>query len=279
MQDFWILIVVILLAVTASLLGTFLMLRKMTMLTDAISHSILPGIVIAYLFSGKKDNFLVLLLASLFGLITAIFTAWIEKRIKNRTDAATGISFTFLFAVGIILVTLFGEQADLDADCILFGEMLYIPFETLLIGTWEVPRSLPTTTLIFLLVVFFIVIAYRKLQIISFDEVFAISIGISVAIWHYLLIALVSVLTVASFEVLGSVLVIALFVFPPATAFLLTKELKKIIYVGVAISIFSVILGYYFSVWQGGSSAASIVLVQGVFLGGALFCTKQPMRF
>ncbi len=265
MQDFWILLVVILLAIPASMLGAFLMLRKMGMLTDAIAHSILPGIVIAYLVAGKKDTFLILLIASLFGVITTILIAWIEKKLKNRNDAATGISFTFLFAVGIILVTLFAEQADLDAECVLFGEMLYIPFETIFIGNWEIPRALLVALVVFVLVILFVSLAYRKLSLISFDETYALAIGVSVSLWHYALIALVSMLTVASFEVLGSVLVIALFMFPPATAFLLSKKLKVMLFISLIISVLSIILGYYLSVWQGGSSAASIVIVQGLF--------------
>jgi manganese/zinc/iron transport system permease protein len=265
MQDFWILLIVILLGIPASMLGTFLMLRKMGMLTDAIAHSILPGIVIAYLIAGRKDTFMILLIASLFGVITTILIAWIEKKLKNRNDAATGISFTFLFAVGIILVTLFAEQADLDADCVLFGEMLYIPFETIFVENWEVPRALLVASLVFILVILFIFLAYRKLSLISFDETYALAIGVSVSLWHYALIALVSMLTVASFEVLGSVLVIALFMFPPATAFLLSKKLKVMLFIALIISFLSVIFGYYLSVWQGGSSAASIVIVQGLF--------------
>lgn len=264
MQDFWIILVVSFLALSASLLGCFLMLRKMGMLTDAIAHSILPGIVIAYLLAGRKDNFLILAVASLFGVVTTALVTWIEKRIPNRVDAATGISFTFLFAVGVILVTLFAEQADLDTECVLFGEMLYIPFDTILIGKAEIPRALPLALGLFLLVVFFIARAYRAMSLISFDETFALSIGLSVSFWHYALITLVSMLTVASFEVVGSVLVIALFIFPPAIAFLLTKKIKTMIILSLIISVLSVFLGYYLSVWQGGSSAASIIIVQGI---------------
>ena len=275
MQDFWIILVVSFLALSASLLGCFLTLRKMGMLADAIAHSILPGIVIAYLLAGRKDNFLILMVASLFGIITTTLIAWIEKRAKNRSDAATGISFTFLFAVGVILVTLFAERADLDADCVLFGEMLYIPFDIILIGNIEVPRALPLALILFLLVIFFISRAYRAMSLISFDETFAISIGLSVTFWHYVLITLVSMLTVASFEVLGSVLVIALFIFPPAIAFLLSKKLKAMIFLSLIISVLAVFLGYYLSVWQGGSSAASIVIVQGLIFLVAFLHNKK----
>jgi len=278
MQDFWIILVVSFLSLSASLLGCFLMLRKMGMFTDAIAHSILPGIVIAYLLAGRKDNFLILVLASLFGTLTTALIVWVEKRIKNRSDAATGISFTFLFAVGVILVTLFAEKADLDAECVLFGEMLYIPFDTILIGNVEVPRALPLALILFLLVIFFISRAYRAMSLISFDETFALSIGLSVSLWHYALITLVSMLTVASFEVLGSVLVIALFIFPPAIAFLLTKKLKVMIFFSLITSILAVLFGYYLSVWQGGSSAASIVLVQGVIFVIAFLYNKKVVN-
>lgn len=274
MQDFWIIAVVSLLAMSAGVLGCFLMLRKMSMLTDAIAHGILPGIVIAYLLSGTKSNFLILLVASLFGLITTILIGKLEKKLKNRSDAATGIGFTFFFAVGIILVTLFAEQADLDTECVLFGEMLYIPFETIEVGKWEVPQSFMITFLVFVLVTCFVVVSYRPLSLICFDETYAFVIGISVGLWNYALISLVSVLTVASFEILGSVLVIALFVFPPATAFLLSKKLQAILFLSLIISVLSVVLGYYFSVWQEGSSAASIVVVQGVIFALVLGYNK-----
>lgn len=275
MQDFWIILIVSLLGISASLLGCFLMFRKMAMLTDAISHSILPGIVIAYLLLGRKDNVTALLIASIFGILSSLLVVWIEKKLKNRNDAATGISFTFLFAVGIILVTLFAEQADLDTECVLFGEMLYIPFETIWVSTNEIPRTLPFALLTFILVVLFVLFAYRTMTIISFDEIFAISVGISVTTWNYILLSLVSVLTVASFEVLGSVLVIALFIFPPATAFLLTKRLEVMFVLSLIFSVLTIFWGYYLSVWQGGSSAASIVIVQGIIFTLALIYNKK----
>jgi manganese/zinc/iron transport system permease protein len=113
------------------------------------------------------------------------------------------------------------------------------------------------------------------MTIISFDEIFAISVGISVTTWNYILLSLVSVLTVASFEVLGSVLVIALFIFPPATAFLLTKRLEVMFVLSLIFSVLTIFLGYYLSVWQGGSSAASIVIVQGIIFTLALIYNKK----
>ncbi|NJO53047.1 MAG: metal ABC transporter permease [Leptolyngbyaceae cyanobacterium RM2_2_4] len=181
MQDFWIVAVVVLLGWSASLLGVFLMLRKMGMLADAIAHSVLPGIVLAYLLTSEKNNIAVLVVASIFGILTALLISWIEKKLNNRGDAATGIVFTFMFAVGVILVTLFAEQADLDAECVLFGEMLYIPFETLFINTYEVPRAFPLALAICAVVFVFVMLGRKYLSFISFDETFSFAIGISVS--------------------------------------------------------------------------------------------------
>ncbi|MDX1904653.1 MAG: metal ABC transporter permease [Thermonemataceae bacterium] len=275
MQDFWIIISVAFIGISASLLGAFLLFRKMTMLTDAIAHSILPGIVIAYLLSGTKNILLTLVVATLFGVLTSFLASWIEKKIPSRQDAATGISFTFLFALGIIMVTLFAEQTDLDQECVLFGEMLYIPFDTLLFNTLEIPRAFLMSLLVLVVVFTFTRIAYRYLFFITFDSIFSASIGISITLWHYVHVTLVSLVSVASFELLGSVLVIAMFVFPPATAFLISRNFFTLLLYTLFISVISVILGYYFSVWQLSSAAASIVLVQGVIFSGTLILHRN----
>ncbi|KOY86726.1 hypothetical protein AD998_11725 [bacterium 336/3] len=265
MQDIWIIICVGLISISCSILGCFLILRKMGMLTDAIAHSILPGIVIAYLISETKNNFIILFVATIFGVFTAFLTTWINRRLPNRGDTATGITFTFLFAVGIILVTLFAEQADVDQECVLFGEMLYIPFDTLdIFPTYDIPRAFPLGGFVFICVVIFVKKAYRPLWMITFDESYALSIGISVSLWHYLLISLVSMVTVASFELVGSVLVVALFVIPPATSYIISKNLEKMIKWSILFGLLSVVLGYYISVIFGGSSAASIVIIETI---------------
>jgi manganese/zinc/iron transport system permease protein len=251
----------------------------MGMLTDAIAHSILPGIVIAYLISESKNNFIILLVATIFGVLTAFLTTWINRRLPNRGDTATGITFTFLFAVGIILVTLFAEQADIDQECVLFGEMLYIPFDTLDFFP-EIPRAFPLGLCVFLCVLIFIKKAYRPLWMITFDENYALSVGISVSLWHYLLVSLVSMVTVASFELVGSVLVVALFVIPPATAYLVSNNLKKMIKLSTVFGLISVILGYYISVIFGGSSAASIVITETlIFLCVLIFSKLTKNNF
>lgn len=265
MQDLWIIICVGLISISCSILGCFLILRKMGMLTDAIAHSILPGIVIAYLISETKNNFIILGVATVFGVLTAFLTTWINRRLPNRSDTATGITFTFLFAVGIILVTLFAEQADIDQECVLFGEMLYIPFDTLdILVNYDIPRAFPLGLFVFISVIIFVKKAYRPLWMITFDENYALSLGISVSLWHYLLVSLVSMVTVASFELVGSVLVVALFVIPPATSYIISKNLENMIKWSILFGIVSVIFGYYISVIFGGSSAASIVIIETV---------------
>ena len=173
MIDFWIILTASLVATTTAILGCFLIMRKMAMIGDAISHAVLPGIVIAYYLTNSRASFPILLGAAASGMVVTYLIQFFNQRVKLQQDASIGISYTFLFAIGIILISLFSNDVDLDQDCVLYGEIAYVPLDTLTLGGFNVgPRQvwiLGTTLLIIAGSVF---IGYRKLVLTTFDPRF-----------------------------------------------------------------------------------------------------------
>ncbi len=265
MIDFWIILTASLVATTTAILGCFLIMRKMAMIGDAISHAVLPGIVIAYYISHSRASFPILIGAAASGMVVTYLIQFFHQKVKLQQDASIGISYTFLFAIGIILISLFSGNVDLDQDCVLYGEIAYVPLDNLSIGgLYAGPRQvwILGTTLIIILTS--VIVAYRKLVLTTFDPAFASAMGISVVLWQYYLMAGVSLTTVVSFESVGAVLVIAFLSGPAATAFLLTKDFKKMLYLAVGFGISASILGYYTAVWLAGSIAGAIATIIGL---------------
>lgn len=271
---FWIILTGSLVAATGALLGSFLVLRKISMIGDAISHAVLPGIVLAFLVSGSRASVPMLIGAALIGIFTTVLIEFLSKKGKMQSDASIGVAFTFLFAVGVILLSVFAGKVDLDQDCVLYGEIAFVPFE--LVGA--IPYSVIILMPVFIIVLIAILIGFKGLALTTFDPVYAASVGISTAFWHYFLMAAVSLTTVVSFESVGAILVVAFLVVPAATAYLLTNRLATMLVYAVVIGILCSILGYFLAVWINGSIAGSMTTVMGVvFLLALLFAPKQGL--
>lgn len=265
MIAFWIILTGALVAVSCGLLGSFLVLRKMSMVGDAISHAVLPGIVIAFLWSDSRDTPAMLLGAAATGLLATFFIEFLHRRARLQTDASIGIVFTFMFAIGIILISAFAGKIDLDQDCVLYGELAYVPINLwILDGTSMGPKPVYVMGGILALVVLFIKLGYKELKLTSFDPEFAAAIGIRTALWHYLLMAIVSLTTVSAFESVGAILVIAFLIGPPATAYLLTQRLKVMLALTVLIGILVSFSGYWLAYWLNASIAGCMALATGV---------------
>lgn len=256
-----------LVSIACGLLGCFLILRKMAMVGDAISHAVLPGIVLAFLFTGSKDSVTMLIGAGSIGILTTFLIEFFHKRGKLQTDASIGVTFTWLFAVGVILVSVFASKVDLDQDCVLYGEIAYVPLDLWVTDSGQImgPRVLYITGSVLALLVLFITLGYKELFLTTFDPGYASAIGISTALWHYLLMGAVSLTTVASFESVGAILVVALLIAPPATAYLLTENLKKMLIITSFLGILISAGGYYLAAWLDGSIAGAMATVAGVF--------------
>lgn len=266
MEGLWIIICGSLIAISCSLLGSYLVLRKMAMVGDAISHAVLPGIVLAYLLSGSRDSIPMLIGAAILGVFTTILIEVFYKKARLQIDASIGITFTWLFAIGIILISLFAGQIDLDQDCVLYGEIAYIPLDLWITKTGLNlgPRAIWIGSVLLFFVLLFIWRGYKGLFITTFNEEFAKSIGIGVAFWHYALMGAVSLTTVVSFEAVGAILVVAFLIVPPATAYLLTNQLKRMLLLSGLFGALSAIGGYYLAVFIDGSIAGAMATVAGI---------------
>jgi len=264
MSDFWILLTGSLVAACCGIVGVFLVLRKMAMIGDAISHSVMPGIVIAFLISGSRDSLLMMFAALFFGILTT-FLIGMFQRSGIQSDASIGVVFTALFAIGVILVSLFARQVHLDQDAILYGEIAFVHWNIWELGGVSMgPKAV--WLLGFTLAVIIAVIAafYKQFKLCSFDPALAAAIGIPVALFHYLLMGLVSMATVSSFESVGAILVVGLLIIPASTAYLLTDRLSAMLFISVAVGVASTFLGYGVSVLLDASIAGCMVCAAGL---------------
>ncbi|WP_340372383.1 metal ABC transporter permease [Peribacillus sp. FSL E2-0218] len=245
MNDFWIILVGALVASSCSVLGCFLIVRKMTLIGDAISHSVLPGIVLAFLITGTRDSIPMLIGAAALGLLT-VFLIQLFQSSGVQSDAAIGIVFTSLFAAGIVLVSLYTQQIDFDLEHVLYGEIAYTPWNTMTIGGMEAgPKAVWIVGSCFILNLILIFVFFKQFKLVSFDPALAAAMGIPVLLFHYLLMSLISMTTVASFDSVGSILVVGMLIIPAATAYLLSECLSGMIKVSIVIGVLSSVIGYY----------------------------------
>jgi manganese/zinc/iron transport system permease protein len=268
----WIIIIGSLVAVSCSLVGTFLVLRRMAMLGDAISHSVLPGIAIAFLLTASRNSWIMLAGAAVVGVLTAFLVQVLSSKARVRNDAAIGVTFTALFALGVVLVSRYASKVDLDTDCVLYGVLELTPLNALQInGVDYGPMAFWQMLVVFALTLGFVVLFYKELKLTSFDPPLATALGINALVMHYGLMAMVSVVTVGSFEPVGAILVVAMIVVPPATAYLWTHDLKTMLWLSALIGVFSAIAGYFLGLYWDASVAGTMTLVAGVLFTGAFF--------
>ncbi|MEM6813353.1 MAG: metal ABC transporter permease [Bacteroidota bacterium] len=280
MQSLQIILAGSLVSISCGLLGCYLILRKMAMIGDAISHAVLPGIVIAFLFSDSRDSLTMLIGAGIIGIATTFLIEFFHKKGKLQTDASIGVTFTWLFAIGVILISAYAGQVDIDQDCVLYGEIAYVPIDLWITdaGTIMGPRVIYVAGTVLIIVLVFIVVGYKELFLTTFDPSFATAIGISTGLWHYLLMGAVSMTTVASFEAVGAILVVALLVAPPATAYLLTENLKQMMIISSLLGVLTSITGYYLATALDGSIAGAMATMAGIFFSLAfLFSPKEGL--
>ena len=277
MNSFWIILAGSLVAISCGLLGCYLILRKMAMVGDAISHAVLPGIVIAFMISGSRDSITMLLGAGLIGILTTFLIEFFHRKGRLQVDASIGVTFTWLFAVGVIMLSLFAGQVDIDQDCVLYGEIAYVPLDIWITkaGTFMGPRTIYISGIVLGIVILFITIGYKELFVTTFDPALATAIGISTSLWHYLLMGAVSLTTVASFESVGAILVVALLVAPASTAYLLTHNFKLMLLISALIGVLIAFSGYYLAVWLDGSIAGAMATMAGVLFGLAFLFSPQ----
>lgn len=243
----------------------------MAMVGDAISHAVLPGIVIAFLISGSRDNLPMLIGAAVVGVLTTVFIELLHKKANLQEDASIGITFTWLFALGVILISALTGQVDLDQECVLYGEIAYVPLDPILLdsGASLGPRALWISGGVLVLILSAIIAGYKGLLITTFNPDYAAALGISTAFWHFAFMGLVSLTTVVSFESVGAILVVALLIAPAAAAYLITENLKSLLLLTSLYGILTAVGGYYLALWLDGSIAGAMATFAGVIFAGS----------
>ncbi|HLT34533.1 MAG TPA: metal ABC transporter permease [Aquaticitalea sp.] len=268
-----------LVAVACAIPGTFLVLRKMAMISDAISHSILPGIVVGFFLTQDLNSPLLILLAAFTGVITVVLVERIQKTGLVKEDTAIGLVFPALFSIGVIMIAKNANDVHLDVDAVLLGELAFAPFDRVFIGGTDVgPKSLWVIGTILSITTGLLIAFFKELKISTFDAGLAASLGFSPALIHYGLMSVASVTTVGAFDAVGAILVVALMIAPAAAAYLLTTDLKKMLALAILFGVFSAISGYWFAHWLDASIAGSITTMLGfLFLIVYLFAPSKGL--
>lgn len=268
MGALWMILMAFLVALPCSQVGSFLILRRMALTGDAISHSVFPGVVIAFIFTRDLSSPWLIAGAGLAGLASTVLIELIHKWTRVKQDAATGISFTALFALGVVLMeTQLDGKVDLDLDCVLHGRLgLLLEDEAVLMFGQMVPTPLLVMAGVALVSTVLMILFYRVLMLSSFDEGLAASYGYHPAAIHYCMMFAVSFIAVAAFQAVGAILVIALLILPGASAYLCTHRLKTMLVLAALHALLSAIGGLYISVWFNSNMAAAVVVCGGVLL-------------
>lgn len=281
--DTWIVVIAALSAMSCALLGNYLVLRKMSMMGDAISHTVLPGLAAAFLVTGSRGNVAMFLGACVIGVLTALLVQTVRRFGNVDEGASMGVVFTSLFALGLILIRQAADYVDLDPGCVLYGAVELAPLDTLEISGWEIPRAALMGAVMLLLNGGFVALFYKELKITSFDPELATSLGIRSGVMHYLLMTFVAMTTVAAFEAVGSILVIAMLIVPGACASLLTHRLSHMLLLSLAIAGACAAFGHLLAITAPGwfgftdtSTAGSMGVAAGlVFFGVFLLAPRQ----
>jgi len=290
----WMALMGFLVAATCGLVGNYLILRRMALVGDAISHSVLPGLAVAFIFAnmagsggemeeighGVRSPFVMFLGALAAAVVTTIMIEVIHKKTRVKQDAAIGITFSSLFALGVVIISLFAGKAHIDTDCVLHGEITFVPDDLfVVIGGREIApgpvvRMAGVAGVTGLLIFFF----YKELLVSSFDPGLAASLGVNATVVHYGLMSWLSVVVVSAFEAVGAILVIAMLIIPGATASLLTKRLPWMMGLTIVHAAVSSVLGLHLAIWLECSVAAAMcVAASGLFVVVWIFSPAEGL--
>ena len=301
---FWIVLMGFLVTAACGMIGNYLILRRMALVGDAISHSVLPGLAIAFLLMHSLKTVPMFIGALVAGILTTVLIELIHKKSRVKQDSAIGITFSTLFAIGVILIS-FGQTdaVHLDAECVLYGEIAFVPLDLvqtqlgpgalsvvekipglnsemflngnlLTIAPPSVIRMAVVTSITLLLILVF----YKELLVTSFDSGLSSSLGINSTVVHYTLMGMLSVIIVSAFEAVGAILVIAMLILPGATASLLVHRLPPMFGITVIHAALSAGGGIHLATWLNCSPAGAMVVAGSVLFALAwMFSPSQGL--
>ncbi|MDT8346033.1 MAG: metal ABC transporter permease [Thermohalobaculum sp.] len=259
----------------AATLGPFLILRRAAMLSDAISHSIVFGIVMVWLLTGAVDGPVQILGAALTGVLTVVLTELVAATGRVKNDAAIGLVFPALFAAGVLLLNLYASDVHIDTHTVLLGEIGFVWLDTVEVAGVDVARALVWMAVVAAVDLGFVLLFWKELKVGTFDPVLAHAMGLAPRALFYGLLFLTSGTAVAAFDAVGAILFIAFVVMPPATAYLLTDRLGRMVPIGVAVAGVSSVAGYWLAVHWDVSISGMMAVVTGACLGLAVLAAPR----
>lgn len=270
-------LVAVVVAVACALPGVFLVLRRMALMSDAITHTVLLGIVVAFFVTGDLTSPLLIVGAAATGVLTVALVEALRGTRLVKEDASIGLVFPALFSIAVILIARFAGNVHLDTDAVLLGELAFAPFRRFEVGGVDIgPASLWVMGGILLVDVLFITLLYKELKVTTFDPALAAALGIPPALLHYGFMGMVSVTAVGAFDAVGSVLVVALMIAPPAAAYLLSDRLPMVLLLSVVLAAVSALAGFWAAWIADASIAGSMATMAGVvFLAAFLFAPER----
>lgn len=258
--------------------GNFLILRGTALISDALSHAILFGIVVTFLIVQNINSPFIFFGAILAGVATVSITELLTKTGKLNQDAAIGLTFPFLFSVAVILINLFANNVHLDTDAVLIGELAFAPFQNLYVYNYNCgPIALWNMSAIACLNIATIRYFYKELQITTFDTIYAQTIGYKPRFFHYILMLLTSITIIQAFYITGTILVISFIITPAATAYLLTKKLHEMIILSCLLAIIAVLAGFLCAHILNTSISGSIALANGLLFLLVMINTRSNL--
>ncbi len=271
-------LIAVFIAAAAALPGVFLILRKMAMISDSITHTILLGIVLGFFITKDLSSPVLIVGASFIGLLTVWLTEAFNKTKLLSEDSSIGLVFPLLFSIAIILITQNANDVHLDTDAVLLGEIAFAPFNRLFIfGIDTGAKALYISFGLFVANALFIVLFYKELMLSSFDPLLCSALGFSPILLHYSLMTSVCITAVGAFEAVGSVLVVAFMIVPPATAYLLTNKLWLMLILSATFGGASGIIGFNIARLFDISIAGCIASTSGLlFLSMLIFSSNKP---
>lgn len=266
-------------AVACALPGVFLVLRRMALMSDAISHTVLLGIVVAFFVVQDLTSPILIFGAAVTGVLTVALVEAVRGTGLVKEDAAIGLVFPALFSIAVILITRFAGDVHLDTDAVLLGELALAPFRRMVIGGVDLgPRALWVMLAILALNAAFLIVFYKELKLSTFDASLAAALGFSPVLLHYAFMGVVSVTAVGAFDSVGSILVVAFMIVPPAAAYLLSDQLGRVIGLSAAFGALSAVLGYWVARWLDASIAGTMASASGaLFIVVLLFAPDRGL--
>lgn len=263
-DDWWVIATAVVGNIACALVGCFLVLRRLSLLGDAISHAILPGLAAAFLLTGTRNPGAMMLGALAAGALTAVMSAGLARTGKVSEDSSLGVVFTTLFALGVLMITWVAHDVDLDPGCVLYGLIEFASLDTVKVLGVEMPRALVWLGVVMMVNLTVVTVFFKELKIVAFDPYLATTMGINAAVVHYGLMTLVAGTTVAAFESVGSILVVTMLVAPAATAHLLTDRLSRMLVLASALGAAAAVIGYLLALHWNTSVAGMMSVVAGV---------------